>query len=241
MSVAVPLTGSQYYDAVTTLLSDFEMDTTLFYQFLNTARSNREFARPWMRLRKFDTSQTAVAAQAPIIAPPTTNKLTLPTDFGYLMEDGEIVLYDQNNTYETFTEIGMQNLIPYLQVNNCFYIDHAAGFYYLLGTVDRSYTVFFPYIADFGDITATTTWNNIPGRFNMILAYDVASMFRLGVDYDDVNARNAEDNNRQASILFNAMCTWDDNLARSATTRMGLPRISDVPGSNFNHKVNTQD
>ena len=241
MTVMAPLTGSQYYDAVTTLLGGFEMDTILFYQFLNIARANREFARPWLRLRKFDTSQTAVPAQAPIIAPPTTNRLTLPDDFGYLMEDGEIMLYDQNNQYEVFTEIGMQNLIPYLQVNNCFYVDHASGYYYLLGTLDRHYTVFFPYIADFGDITDATTWLNMPARFDMVLAFDVASMYRLGVDYDDINARNAEDNNKQASILFNAMCTWDDNLARSATTRMGMPRIGNEQGANFNHKINTQD
>lgn len=71
----------------------------------------------------------------------------------------------------------------------------------------------------------------------MILAYDVAAMYRLGVSYDDINARNADDNNKQAQLMYGAMETWDDNLQRSATTRMDLPIITDVPGANFQRKI----
>ena len=229
--------GSDFYTAMTTLDSGFSMDPVLFYQFLNAARINRELMRPFMRLRKFDMSQKVTAQATPVIAPPTANKLTIPTDFLYLTEDGEITFYDQNNTYQTYLEIGMQNLIPYLQVNNVFYMDHAAGFYYPLGNIDRAYTVFMPYQANLGDITVNTTWQNIPTAFHMILAFDVAAMYRLGVDYDYIQARNADSNAQQAELLFNSMAKWDNALQRSATTRMQLPRISDVPGNNFNHKI----
>lgn len=232
--------GSDFYTAMTTIDSGFSMDPVLFYQFLNAARINREMMRPFMRLRKFDYSQTVTAQTAPVTAPPTTNQLNIPSDFLYLTEDGEIIFYDQNNTYQVYTEVGMQNLIPYLQVNNVFYMDHANGKIHPLGVIDRQYTAFILYQANLGDITANTTWLNIPSQFHMILAFDVAAMYRLGVDYDDIQARNADSNAQQAELLFNSMAKWDDALQRSATTRMQLPRIAEQVGANFNHKINIE-
>lgn len=231
--------GADFYTAMGSLIDGFSLDQTLFYQMLNTARTRREMMRAWMRLRKFDYSQSVSPTQAPV-ALPLTNGINVPTDFMFLSRDGEITLYDNNNTYEIYTEIPMNMIIPYLQVNNVFYVDHAGGKIYFLGVVDRLYKAFVPYQADFGDITATTTWVNIPTRFQMILAYDVAAMYRLGVDYDDINARNADQNNRDAEMLYGAMVSWDDNLQRSATTKMNYPVIMDTPGANFNHKINIQ-
>lgn len=233
-----PLTGLDYYNSMTSLVSGFQMDSVLFFQMLNTARVIRQGQRPWKWLQKFDTTQIAIPAAAPITAPPTTNKLVLPADFSYLTEDGEITLYDQNNTWQTFTEVPQNLLVPYLQVNNKFYIDHMNFFYYLLGVVDRQYTVFMNYQAELGDIAAATTWQNIPSRFHMILAYDAAAMYRLGVDYDDINARNADANAQAAERLYNAMCAIDDNLQRSAQTRLDRPTINNDSEANFNHKIN---
>lgn len=232
------MTGADFYTAVQNLLGGFGMDTILFYQLLNTARTRREMMRPWMRLRKTQYSQIVNAAQ-PVLTPFTSQQLAVPTDFQMLTEDGAIMLYDNNNLWQTYTEISLQNIIPYLQVNNTFVVDHASGFIYLNGVIDRQYTLFLVYQADYGDIAAGTTWLNIPARYDMMLAYDVAVMWRLGVDYDDINARNADENNRMADMLYNAAATWDDALQRSATTRMDLPALSDI-GGNFNHKINIQ-
>lgn len=231
------MSGADFYTAVSSLIDGFSLDTTLFYQMLNTARIRRELSRPFMRLRKYDFSQTVgPISVAPTTLPPSAS-ITLPTDFLYLNRDGEITLYDSVNTWQTFTEIAMNLIIPYLQVNNVFYVDHAAGKAYFLGIIDKAYKAFVPYQANLGDITAGSTWLNIPSAFHMILAYDVAAMYRLGVDYDDINARNASENGRQAEALFNSMVVWDDNLQRSATTRMNYPVVSDDAGANFNHKI----
>lgn len=212
------------------------MDTTTFYLMLNVARIRREMQRSWMNLRKYDYSQTLSPQNASIIFPPTA-KLNVPTDFLFLSKDGEITLYNDNNQYETYTEIPMNIAIPNMQMNNQFFIYHALAFIYFLGNISTQYKAFIPYQANFGNIASATTWVNIPQIFHMILAFDVAAMYRLGISYDDINARNADDNNRQAELLFQAMSAWDDNLQRSSTTRRNLPDNSDVGGANFNRRI----
>lgn len=231
------MTGEDFYIACQSLINGFAIDQVIFYQMLNTARTRREFQRAWMKLRKYQYSQSLTPTQPSLTLPPNASA-DIPEDFMFFSRDGEITLYDNDNQYETYTEIPLNLLIPYLQVNNVFYMDHAASKIYFLGVIQKAYTAFIQYQADFGDITATTTWVNIPSRFHMILAYDVATMYRLGMDYDDINARNADRNNVDAEQLYNSMAVWDDNLQRSATTRMELPVITDVPGANFQHKIN---
>ena len=240
MPLAPNLLGVDMYNAMSTLVEGFSMDSVLFYQLLNAERMKIEFMRPWMRLRKLDNSQIATAAQPSLIAPPTINKLTLPSDFSFLNQDGVITLYDNNNQWETYTEVPMNLMVSHLQNNNEFFIDHANGTFTLLGVVAKAYQVYMFYQADYGDITTTTTWNNIPSRFHLILPLAVAVRLRMGISYDDINSRNAGDNQLAYNQMLDAMKTWDDNLQRSATTKRDLPDSTDVPGSNFSHKINMQ-
>lgn len=198
--------------------------------------------RPWMALRTFQFSQT-VNAQSGSLAfpPPASLQLQLPIDFLFFSRDGEITLYNSSGQFETFLEIPLNLAIPYLQANNMFFVDYSAAIIYLMGAIAANYTAFLQYQKNFGDITATTQWVNIPTAFQMILAYDVAAMYRLGLDYDDINARNADQNAKDAELLYNAMVQWDDNRQRSSTTRMNMPPITDVPGANFQHKVPVND
>lgn len=232
------MNGAALYTAVQSLISGFSIDTTTFYLMLNNARMKREMMRPWMVLRKYQYSQI-LQPQGPSTTMPPSASLIIPPDFQFFTRDGEITLYDNNNQYETYLEIPLNLAIPYLQVNNLFFADYNAGFFYLMGVIQKNYTAFIQYQANLGDITATSTWLNFPSWCHMTLAYDVAAMYRLGIDYDDINARNAEQNNIDAERMYNAMVTWDDNRQRSATTRMDLPIITDVPGSNFQHKIDT--
>lgn len=238
MPLAPNMTGQDMYNAMSTLVEGFSMDPVLFYQLLNSERQKVEFMRPWMRLRKLDTTQTAIASQPSLIAPPTVNKLTLPTDFSFLNRDGVITLYDQNNQWENYIEIPMDLMVTHLQNNNEFFIDHANGTFTILGVVSKNYSVFMFYQADYGDITASTTWLNIPSRYHLALPLAVAIRLRMGISYDDINSRNASDNQLAYNQVIEIMKTWDDNLQRSATTKRNLPDSSDVPGANFQHKIN---
>jgi hypothetical protein len=215
------MNGQQLFVALQAMYSNFGIDQTLFLQLLNVARTNRELMRPFRNLTKLNnTQQVSTGNQWNTI-------YALPTDFEYLTEDGSMTLFDGNDTYQQLDEVPF-NLIPqYKDFSNKFAVDHANGNYYILGMVDRSYYNWIFYQADFGDITLTTSWANIPSRFHMMLAFDALNMYELGVDYDDVQARNATKLGQMAEMLFDSMCKWDDRLQRSATTKVDYGVNSD--------------
>lgn len=232
------MNGQQLYTAITTMYSNFGIDQTLFLQLVNVARTNRELMRPFRRLTKVVSTQQVTPGNVWNVP------YTLPSDFEYLTEDGIMTLFDNNNTYQVIEEVPF-NLTPqFKNWSNKFCIDHANQKYYIFGTVSQNFFNYIYYQADYGDITLTTTWTNIPSRFSMILAFDALAMYELGVDYDDVQARNANELNRQAELLFNAMCKWDDRLQRSMTTRVDYGISSDnvfvankvnISGGSFNN------
>lgn len=205
------------------MYSNFGMDPTLFYQFLNVARTNRETMRPWRRLTKVDTSNLVNGSNT------WKTPLTIPSDFVYLTEDGLITLFDGVDTYQDVDEVPF-NLTPqYKDYSNKFAMDHANGKFYILGVVSQAFNVWMYYQADYGDITAATTWINIPSRFHMMLAFDALNMYELGVDYDDLQARNATKLGQMAESLYSAMVQWDDRLQRSMTTRVDYPEDMGAP------------
>lgn len=185
----------------------------------------REAMRPFKALTKLDTSQIVTAANQ------YTTPHDLPSDFEYFTEDGLITLFDGYDDWQTIEEFPQVKQIQYKDYSNKFYTDLANNLFYVMGIVAKQYTAYVFYQADWGDITLSTTWVNIPKRFHMILALDTLAMYEMGVDYDDVQARNANELNRQAELIWNAMVQWDDNLQRSATTRMnyGEDMIGDPP------------
>ena len=228
--------GSDFVTAVTSLLNGDTIDITLFYQYLNTARITREMQRPFMKLRKLATPFNVSSVTSQPLDPTLVTGYSLPSDFQYLSRDGEITLYNNNLQWQQYTEIPFDQQVYYLQNNNNFWIDHNQSKIFFTGIIDQLYKAYLFYQADLGDISANTTWVNIPSRFHMILAYDVAAMYRLGQDYDDISARNANENVRRADMLFETMKTWDDNLQRSAVTRMDYPLQGEAPGFT-NHKI----
>lgn len=230
------MNGQAIYTAVQALVSGFSIDNVTFYLMLNNARIRRELQRPWMVLRKYQYSQSIQAQNFSTIFPPAA-QATIPNDFQFFTRDGEITLYDNNNQWETFLEVPLNLAIPYMQESNKFFMDYNANIIYFCGQIVKQYNIFLQYQANLGDITSTTQWLNFPSWSHMILAYDVACMYRLGIDYDDINARNADRNNVDAELLMGALTSWDDNRQRSATTRMSMPPITDVPGTNFNKKI----
>lgn len=235
------LNGSDMYTAMSTLIDGFNMDTTLFYQLLNSERTKVEMKRPWMRLRKVDFTQSiGPVSSIPLsFPPPTSNRITIPSDFMFLTDDGIITLYDSNGQWEDYTEVPIQAAIPALQESNQFYADHANGYFYMLGLIAKQYTAFIAYQADYGDIASGTTWLNIPARFQLLLPLMVAVRHRMGIDFDDINARNADDNARAAMEIYEAMSAWDNNLQRSSTTRRDYSGSMGAP-VHFNKRIDME-
>lgn len=230
---ATPVTGQNLYDFLTTTLLGFSIDETYFLQLLNIARSVREGQRPWKVCSTIDKSQVANTSDT------FQTAKTLPSDFVRLTKEGTIKVFDNQNKYQVYTEIPLDMQIEYKDNANKFYIDHNAGYFYLCGKPDQQYSIWFPYQADTGDITLTTSWAKFPARYAYMLAFDVAAMHRLGADYDDLNARMGDQNAVQAQIIFNAMKRWDNELALSAVTQMDYPQLDNAHSFSNGH-INTQ-
>lgn len=217
-SIAQPMTWEQMYTMTSNLLRGQSIDPVLFTQMLNHARMNREQEREWLILVKLDRSQMWNPGDT------WQTAKVLPTDFGRWRERTPMTLWDGNQNPGSLVE--PVNFIPYedlIWFNTDSYavaVDYANLEFFFAGTTTQPFIVQQNYIADFGDIVqevdgVSSTWLKFPARFDPILPYDVASMFRLGVDYDDLAARNADGNNQQAEMIMASMRKWDANLQRS--------------------------
>lgn len=230
MSITTPtvVTGQNLYDFVTTTLLGFSIDQTYFLTLLNVSRGIRENTRNWKYLQTIDKSQSVATSDTYLTAK------TLPADFVRLTKEGTIKVFDGVNKYTIYTEVPMDQQIEYKDATGKFYIDYFNMQYFLCGKPDQAYTIWMPYQADPGDITLGSSWLKFPPRFAWMLAYDVAAMYRLGADYDDINARMGDQNAVMAQSIFRAMEKWDNELALSAVTQMDYPPLENsnsfVPG-----------
>ena len=203
------------YEFVTGLLDGFQMDSTLFDTFLDVAQSNREGARPWVYLRREDSSQIANTSDTY-----TTEKF-LPEGFKKTYTRFPIVLTDsQGNVVRKLREIPIHERHQYRNDGNKFYINYAEGTFFLCGTQSQTCTINFYYIESSSRLSEypTSAWvlSSFDGGYTKILGFDVAVMHKLGVDYDQINAAQADNNALQAKIMFEQMAEWDSQLAQSA-------------------------
>ena len=209
------MNGNQLLTLLQSILSGEGISNTYALQLINLARIRIEAMRPWKVLSTVDDSQTITPANT------YTTPKTIPSNFvRYLGESslaqGSIVLFDGNTDVQYITEIPIENILFNKDQYGMVAMDYGSNLMYFTGLIPKNYTIYQYYIADFGDITALTTWQKFPARFAAILAFDAAAHWRLGTDYDDVNARNADDNVRMADQILTAMKSWDSELAISS-------------------------
>lgn len=177
-----------------TILDGDTIDDVFFYNVLNSVKDTIEDSRPWMFLRKLDTSASAVAGSA----------ITLPTDWRMTWK-----LYVGQD--QLYTQIPFDQQHLYRNNSNIFVVDVASGTYTLLGTIGKSAQVYHYYLKTTDDITEATS-PVFPARFHPLLAYYVAGYVQMGVDSDDIFARMAPENKIQAQTLLTSMERWDSAL-----------------------------
>lgn len=234
------MTWENMYQMVSTILRGQSIDPVLFTEMLNEARMNREQERDWVYLLKQDKSQSWIPGDT------WETPKDLPDDFIRFKETRPFQLWDGNPNPGSLVE--PVDIVPYedfLFTNSSSYtvgIDYANDVYYFGGNTTQTLIIVLSYFPDYGDIVqetdgVSTTWNKIPGRFHKILPYDVACMYRLGVDYDDLGARNADGNNQRAEAIAASMRKWDGSLARSNIKNKDYfpPEMNTF----VNHRINT--
>ncbi|CAM5999298.1 unnamed protein product [Sphagnum balticum] len=144
---------------------------------------------------------------------PTVNSLTGETvGFMRWMLEGSVLLFNGNNDLQDITEVPLEATLNYYNDYGRYAVDYSGGNMFFMGLIPTTYTLYRYFIADYGDITLTTTWKHVPYRFANMLAFYTAARWRLGTSWDDIAARNADDNYKAAQELYQAMDDWDTEL-----------------------------
>lgn len=184
------------------ILGGDTIDETFFLNVLNSVKDRLEDERPWMYLRKLNSSLTASVGNNY-----STSK-ALPTDWRrtYKMLVGTDLLLVQ----KPFDE---QHI--YRNHSGYFVIDVANSVYYILGNISRADTIYHYYIRTTPELTISDS-PVFPERFHKLLAFEVAGYIQLGQDADDIFARMAPENKAQAIAIKNSMLSWDNQLQGDA-------------------------
>ena len=220
-----PLLGSDIYTLTNSINLGYSIDITLFYSLLATIQMKVESKRDWIILRKTDTSESAN---------PSDNfqtAKTLPSDFFFWQSEKSIVLVDSSSptTYIEYWEVPLANQFEYQTQCYRYFVDYANSHIYLGGVLDRTYTIYKNYIYQPDKITDTTSWV-FPAKFHELLAFGVAALNKLGIDFDDINKLSGDDNGKTFLLGLQAMEMWDAKL--STNMLRGVDRRIDdgVPG-----------
>lgn len=205
------MTGQELYDLNTEIRGGRSMDEVTFYTLANLAKSLFERRRAWRKLVKKDSSKTSTAATT------YATSFALPSGFIMTLPRRTLKLVNASNPtdFMTYEEVPFENWDAYKNSAGYFTIDHLNSVYYVSGTVSGTYTHYFSHIATSTTIAAGTEWV-FPSEFHPAIAFEVAAMDELGMDYDEINARQGNANANRAEMIMRAAVKWDDALQRSA-------------------------
>jgi hypothetical protein len=216
------MTGNQLITLGTSVNGGATIEQTLFLQFLNLAKAMVEQLRPWMILRRTDTSKTVTASSTS--AWQTAIDLSTIANFSRFYEtdtQAPIKLFDGTYRIEQYRQVPWNERVYYKDIPNTFVYDEANKLLYLNGVINFSGTLYIDHIVDSADITAadTTAWG-FPSWSHLLLAFFAVGLYKGGVDFDDVNARMAPDNRAQAAQILGMLERWDTEKQHAALTRI---------------------
>lgn len=221
--------GTDLTTFITGLNGDATIDTTLLSSLVDTARTVLEEERPWMVLRKTDSSKSVTTASTW----QTAVDLSTITDFSRFYGDGIIRLFDGNNRIQEYFQVPFDRRLEYKDVSNTFVYDANAKSLYLNGTVPFSGTLYIPYVSTSTAVdlaSDSAVWTAFPSRFLPVLGFYAVGIYKGGIDYDTINKLMLPTNAAALQALKNAMETWDNELQLSElanndpTNPYGYPR-----------------
>lgn len=205
------------YNLLVQILGGEQIDETYALALFNLARYDIESRRLWRCLIAAQSTQQAIAGKNPTVSYPLPTPATPSLATPYFMQpllEGGIVLQNASNNNQT---LGLKEVSQEYQLgsqgSNAFWVDYVNRVFYILANLSFAAIINLYYIADYGDITLATGWIGFPTRYANALVFQAAARYRLGTDYDDVAARNGEENYKASEDIIKAVVKWDANLA----------------------------
>jgi hypothetical protein len=207
------MTGTEFSTAVEEINGGDPIASTLRFQFGNLGKNLIEQRRPWMILRKTDTSKTVTAANTWQDA----IDLSTITDFNRFYQDSAdpypIMIFDGNTKRAKYRLVPFRRRLEYKDVPNTACYDYANKRLYLNGTLNFAGTLYISYLRSTSSFTTDSDpiWA-FPDWSHILIPLFTVGIHKGGVDYDDINARMAPDNRGLAELTVKQLENWDNEL-----------------------------
>jgi len=208
-------TGKNLSTFITSLNSEADIDATLLDVLVDNARTVLEEERPWMVLRRVNSSLSLAGG----IQNHASVSMATITDFSRFYSDTPIRLYDDNNRVEYFTQVPFDRRLEYKDVSNTFCYDAYENKLYFNGNVAFTGTLYISYMSTTEngiDLTLEArVWPQFPPRFLPVLGFYAIGIFKGAIDYDSINRQMLPENRATFNALRESMIKWDDELQQS--------------------------
>lgn len=207
--------GTELTTFITGLNGGASIDATLLDVLVDTAKSIIEEERPWMVLRKTDTSKSLTTANLWT----TSLDISTITDFSRFYGELPVILFDGDNKIQHYRLIPFDRRLEYKDVSNTFCHDENAKKLYFNGVVPFAGTLYINYVSTSSaiDLTADVAcWTSFPSRFLPLLGFYSVGVHKGAVDYDSINKLMLPSNQVVMVALKNAMEKWDNEKQMSS-------------------------
>lgn len=205
-------TGAQLKTFITGLNGEATIDDTLLDVLVDNARTILEEERPWMVLRKTDSSKTITTGNTW----QTAIDLSTITDFSkfYMNDDGVVIKLFDGDLIDYFVLKPYDKRLEYKDASGtCVYNENTKTLY-INGVVPFAGTLYIPYISTSTPIdlsSESAVWTAFPSRFLAILGYYAVGIYKGAIDYDSINRQMLPENRGVLVALKNAMTEWDND------------------------------
>lgn len=203
------MTGIELETFIISLNAELAIDQTLLTNLVEIGRAILEEERPWMVLRKTDTSKSATPGNTW----QTEIDLSSITDFSGFYSDAPIILFDGDNRRERYRLIPFDRRLDYKDVSYTACYDENSKKLYLNGLVPYSGTLYLNYVSSstaIDLISDSDIWPLFPSRFTPILGFYAIGINKGAIDYDSINRLMLPENRATLNTLREAMEEWDN-------------------------------
>ena len=201
--------GTELETFITSLNGEATIDATLLDVLVDNGKAILEEERPWVVLRKVDTSKTVTPASLFT----TAIDLSTITGFSGFYSDLPIRLFDGDNRVEYYRLVPFDRQLDFKDVSNTACYDENSKQLFLNGVVAFSGTLYISFSSTSTAIdltSASAIWTEFPSRFMPILGYYAIGIFKGAIDYDSINKLMLPENRATLRALKDAMEEWDN-------------------------------